>query len=328
MCFYWKEGENADIKSELKLEEYEEIARSLNRLYYLSIGGGEPFLRNDLPQIVEAFYKYSCTRVVTVATNGSLPDRVKKYIGYLVEKCPGIQLRIQVSIDNLYEKHDESRGFKGLFEKMIDTCRVIGSLKEAGAPLMFSVGTVMTPKNRNDLKDLRSFLDENVNYDDLSLIFPRGNAKDPSYKEVTLIDYHEAKKTFESIHTDSGSFARLYQAIDREAKRGIENFLEKGPKGYPWVCVAGKRMITLTEKGLLTPCEMLYQLKPELDSGLGNVRDWDYNIMKMLDSDKAKKLRKFIEETHCSCSYECAALCNVVFQKKQWLKLFKDVFMT
>ena len=328
MCFYWKESENADAKSELRLEEYEKISQSLNRLHYLSIGGGEPFIRKELPQIVEAFYKNSRTRVVTVATNGSFPDRVQKYINHMVERCPGVQMRIQVSIDNLYGKHDESRGLKGLFDKALETCRVIGAMKEAGAPLMFSVGTVLTPMNRNDLKDLRGFLDENTACDDLSLIYPRGNAKDPSFKDVAISEYREAKKAFESMHTASGSFARLYQAIDREAKRGIECYLQEGARGYPWTCVAGEKMITLTEKGVLTPCEMLYQLKPEIDSDLGNVRDCNYDILNMLVSDKAKKLRRYIEETHCSCSYECAALCNVVFNKKQWPKLIKKVLTT
>ena len=325
ICFYWKEIEKANAESELQMEEYEKISHSLHCLHYLSIGGGEPFLRKDLPRIVRIFYKNSRTRVVTVATNGSYPDRVRKYIEYLDQHCPGIQMRIQVSIDNLYEKHDQSRGLKGLFRKVLDTCRVIGEMKEAGAPLMFSIGTVLTPVNRHDLQDLRRFLDENVAYDDLSLIFPRGNARDPDSKNITLDEYNSAKKVFESIRTASGSFARLYQAIDREAKRGIECFLRDGPKGYPWTCVAGKSMITMTENGLLTPCEMLFQLKPDLDSDIGNVRDFNYDILKMLASDKAQKLRKYIEETHCSCSYECAALCNVVYHKKQWPKIAREV---
>ena len=327
MCFYWKESESADAKLELQLEEHIKISKNLNHLHYLSIGGGEPFIRKDLPQIVETYYKNSRTRIVTVATNGSLPERVRKYVEYLVEHCPDIQMRIQVSIDNLYAKHDENRGMSGSFEKMLETCRVIGEMKEAGAPLMFSVGTVMTPKNRNDLKELCGFLDDNVAYDDLALIYPRGNARDSSFKEITLAEYHEAKKNFESIPTASGSFARVYQTIDREAKRGIESYLKEGEPGYPWTCVAGKKMITLTERGMLTPCEMLYQIKPDLDSSLGNVRDWKYNIMNMLASDKAHELRKFIKETHCSCSYECAALCNVIFQKKQWPKILKNVIM-
>jgi MoaA/NifB/PqqE/SkfB family radical SAM enzyme len=327
MCFYWEQIESANARLELKLEEYEKIAENLNHLYYLSIGGGEPFIRKDLPQIVETFYNNSRTRVVTVATNGAYADRVYQYVEYLTEHCPDIQMRIQVSIDNLYEKHDLNRGLKGLFNKLFETCQVIGNLKAAGRRVMFSIGVVLTPYNRNDLKALRQFLDENFAYDDVSLIFPRGNAKDHSMKEVTWAEYREAKEVFEVIKTTPNTFARLYQAIDRQSKEGIESFLEKGPAGYPWTCVAGKKMITLTEKGLLTPCEMLYQLNPDLDSNLGNVREHNYDVLGMLAADKAKKLRRFIVDTHCSCSYECAAACNVVFHKREWPSLLNKVLM-
>jgi MoaA/NifB/PqqE/SkfB family radical SAM enzyme len=324
VCFYWKEIENADPKLELRLEEYIKISHNLNHLHYLSIGGGEPFIRRDLPHIVEAFYKNSHTRIVTVATNGSFPDRVRAYVEYFTKNCPNLQIRIQVSIDNLYEKHDQYRGLKGLFAKVMDTCKVIEDMKMSGANLMFSIGTVITPENRDDLDNLRRFLNKNTAYDDLSLIYPRGNARDAALKDISLNEYHKSKETFESIHTASGSFARIYQAIDREARKGIESFLKEGSKGYPWICVAGEKMITLTEKGLLTPCEMLYQIKPDIDSSLGNVRDYNYNILEMLTTEKAKKLRQYIEDTHCCCSYECAALCNVVFYKKQWPKLLKE----
>lgn len=327
MCFYWEEIESANAKLELRLEEYEKIATNLDHLYYLSIGGGEPFTRKDLPRIVETFYEKSQTRIVTVATNGAYAGRVRYYVEYLTENCPGIQLRIQVSIDNLFEKHDLNRGLKGLFDKLIRTCQVVGELKAAGRKAMLSIGVVLTPYNRDDLKDLRRFLDENIAYDDVSLIFPRGNAKDASMKEVTWEEYREAKKAFDAIKTRPGTFARLYQAIDRQSKDGIESYLEKGPAAYPWTCVAGKKMITLTERGVLTPCEMLYQLYPDLDSSLGNVRDHDYDVVAMLAGEKAKKLREFIEDTHCSCSYECAAACNVVFHKREWPSLLSKVLM-
>ncbi|MCB0314115.1 MAG: radical SAM protein [Calditrichaeota bacterium] len=327
MCFYWEEIESANAKQELRLDEYEKITESLNHLYYLSIGGGEPFIRKDLSRVVELFYRNSNTRAVTVATNGWFEKRVREYVEYLSRHCPGIQLRIQVSIDNLFEKHDQNRLLKGLFNKLLDTCKTIEELKKAGAPLMFSIGTVLTPENRDDLAALRRFLDENIAYDDLSLIYPRGNAKDAHFKAVSLEEYRAAKKDFNSVKAEPGTFARLYRAVDRHAKDQLEGYLEKGPEGYPWTCVAGDKMITLTEKGLLSPCEMLYQLQPEIDSDLGNVRDHNYDIPAMLAREKARNLRKYIEDTHCSCSYECAALCNVVFHKKEWpnvlMKFFK-----
>ena len=323
MCFYWEEIESAHAKLELRLEEYQKIAGNMKNLYYLSIGGGEPFVRKDLPQIVEAFYKSSQTRVVSIATNGWYTKRVRDFIEYTRENCPRLQLKLQVSIDNLYEKHDENRLVKGLFVKLLDTCKLIGEMKQSGADVVLSIATVLTPKNRADLSDLRQFLEDNIPYDDLVLIFPRGNAKDPMFKEVTLDEYREGKKMFEATRGKAGSFARLYQVVYDRASAGIEQYLEKGPDGYPWTCVAGKKLITLLEKGQLMPCEMLYQIAPKLDSNIGNVRDFDYDIPAMLKIDKAKKLREFIVDTHCSCSYECAALANVVFTKKEWPKVAK-----
>jgi len=328
MCFYWEEIESANTKLELRLEEFRAIARNLRNLHYLSIGGGEPFTRKDLSETVEAFYNHSQTRVVSIATNGAYCERVRELIQYAAQNCPSLLLKVQVSIDHLYEKHDKNRLLEGLFVKLMDTCRLIGQMRDAGANVVLSVATVLTPMNRNDLIELRHFLDENVPYDDLVLLFPRGNAKDSMFKSVTVSEYHEAKKVFEARRGGAGSFARLYQAVNERATKGIESYLKDGPEGYPWICVAGEKMITLTEKGVLLPCEMLYQIKPEMDSRIGNVRDFDYNIPAMLRTNKARKLREFIESTHCSCSYECAALANVVFTKRQWPSIAKEVLRT
>ena len=70
-CFYWEEIESAKAQLELKLDDYKKVSSHLNHLFYLSIGGGEPFMRKDLPEIVELFYNNSKTRIVTISTNGS-----------------------------------------------------------------------------------------------------------------------------------------------------------------------------------------------------------------------------------------------------------------
>jgi MoaA/NifB/PqqE/SkfB family radical SAM enzyme len=318
MCFYWEQIESANAKLELSQEELEKVARSLGHLYYLSIGGGEPFIRKDLAAIVAGFHRYARTQVVAVATHGGFPDRVQRYVEQLSREHPGLQLRIQVSIDHLREGHDENRRVPGLFDHAMETLRRVAALRDAGAPVMLSVATVLTPKNRGDLTALRAYLDANVPYDDLTLIFPRGNAQDPSLKEVSLDEYRAAKRSFDARRGGVSGFARLYRAVDREAKRGIESFLASGPDAYPWTCVAGEKMITLTEKGELIPCEMLSQIDPARDSGLGNVRAHGYDVPAMLAADKARKVRNFIVESHCACSYECAALCNTAFSPGQW----------
>ena len=317
-CFYWEEIESANVKTEISLEEIQKTSKSLNHLFYLSIGGGEPFLRKDLVELVKAFYTNSRTRVVAIATNGAYPERVEAFIDRLSKECPELHMKIQVSVDNLFEKHDLSRKVDGLFKKLNETCKIISSKKKDNIPVILSVGTVITKENKNDLEALKEYLDENVDCDYISLINPRGNAKVEELKEVSLEEYREAKTMFNHVSNVSSFFARIQRAVDRKAKLGVEKYIAVGKKGYPWQCVAGKKLITLSEKGDLYPCEMLGQIAPEMDSKIGNVRDNEYNIINMLSASKAKKLRTYIKQTQCSCSYECAALCNVVYHRRDW----------
>src|SRR5687768_10376970 len=92
-CFYWEEIQSANVRNELKLPEIEKIAKSL-RLIYLSIGGGEPFLRRDLGQVVEAFYKNSGLLYCNIVTNGYYTDQVLSTVKYILEKCPRLRLKI------------------------------------------------------------------------------------------------------------------------------------------------------------------------------------------------------------------------------------------
>ena len=55
-------------KRDLKLEDYKQLAADSESLMWLDIGGGEPFLRKDLADIICAFD----SKIVHIPTNGSL----------------------------------------------------------------------------------------------------------------------------------------------------------------------------------------------------------------------------------------------------------------
>ena len=105
-CFYWAEIESANARNELKLEEIAKIARSLDPLIYLSIGGGEPFLRSDLTQVVETYYRNSSLQYLNIVTNGVYTERVMKTVAALLISCPRLKIKIQVSIDDCEKAHD------------------------------------------------------------------------------------------------------------------------------------------------------------------------------------------------------------------------------
>src|SRR5574344_1245394 len=84
MCDIWN---NPTEKSkEIKPEELE----ILPKVKFVNITGGEPFIREDLDEIVEVLFKKS-PRVV-ISTSGWFDDRVIK----LAEKFPNIGIRISI----------------------------------------------------------------------------------------------------------------------------------------------------------------------------------------------------------------------------------------
>ena len=74
-CFALKELNNP-LRDDLTLDEIRQISFSMGNFIYLLIGGGEPFLRPDLPEIVRIFYENNNVLNVTIATNGSLTDTI------------------------------------------------------------------------------------------------------------------------------------------------------------------------------------------------------------------------------------------------------------
>ena len=89
-------------------------------------------------------------------------------------------------------------------------------------------------------------------------------------------------------------------------------------------CVAGGKMITLSDEGDLKPCEMLEQIHNSDEHTTGNLRDHNYDIEAMCQTPKAKEVRKWIKDSKCHCTFECANMANIVFSKKSWFKVTKE----
>ena len=126
MCFYsGRPGEN-----ELSLEEIRRISRTMPPFPWLIITGGEPFLREDLPGICEIFCKQNNVQEITIPTNGFMPDTIETITEKILQQCRRTQFRVNLSIDDLYEKHDEIRGVKGGFKKLLVTYEKLRSLSK------------------------------------------------------------------------------------------------------------------------------------------------------------------------------------------------------
>ena len=125
-----------------------ETIRKLPSMYFTNITGGEPFIREDLKDIVRELYKKS-DRIV-ISTNGFFTDRIID----LCREFPNVGIRI--SIEGLEETNNAIRGLEDGFNRGYST------LKKLRAMGMKDVGFGMTVQDRNaaDLVPLYKLSDE------------------------------------------------------------------------------------------------------------------------------------------------------------------------
>ena len=116
-----------------------ETIKKLPKMYFTNITGGEPFIREDLPDIVRELYKKS-DRIV-ISTNGFFTDRIIK----LCEEFPNVGIRI--SIEGLEETNNKIRGLNDGFNKGYSTLKKLVEMKHP------DVGFGMTVQDAN-AKDL------------------------------------------------------------------------------------------------------------------------------------------------------------------------------
>ncbi len=120
MCNIWQNP--SDPKDEIKPEELE----FLPPLKFANITGGEPFLRDDIEDIVEVLFK-KASRIV-ISTSGYWVEKTIK----LAERFPNIGVR--VSIEGLESTNNFLRGRDDGFERGLRTLKALHEmgLKDIG----------------------------------------------------------------------------------------------------------------------------------------------------------------------------------------------------
>lgn len=330
-CFYLEEIESAVKDKELKVGEYEKIAKSLPALLQVTCTGGETFVRQDIDDIIINFYKYSNTRFFTFTTNGTFPERIAEKVERICRECPNAVIRVPLSIDGIGETHDKVRGKEGTFDKVMETYRLLDALARRVNNLRIDATSVLSQLNEDHLPHLVDFVKGRMEIENHTILYARGAIREPEkivpktqkYKEMVREFFTRKDKRYR-FPLISRAFVRLREAVEA-------TILEVQKKDLmPFVCQAGESFIELNEYGNLFPCELLQPLMTEgkarpkefTDTWMGDVRQFDYDVPKALNSPKALAIRKFIQNKGCACTFECAIGSSIAFHPKNWNRFF------
>lgn len=317
-CFYWKDLNSH--RKELSLNEIEKITKSLGNIEVLLLSGGEPFLKKELFEIISLFIKNNSVKVVSIPTNALLKDTIVKTTKRLSENFPEVTFSINPSIDDLNEKHDKIRGVKGCFKKSIETLKELEKLKTEKNNVEIVINTTISNFNYENLDKIIDFFKNfNITYHNFELL--RGT---PKKKNINLPPLDHIKKIHQKIIelrkyyiNKNKRFTFIEKLFEKFSVLGILKYTNKikeevlNEKNLPFICSAGKNIIVLEPEGDVRLCELLPRV--------GNLKEYDYNIERLLKNKKTLKMMEFIKR--CKCTHVCFINMSIANDKKSLIKI-------
>lgn len=317
-CFIFTDDSRYDPSWWPSFDEIERITRGVGpELYNVNLTGGEPFIRDDVAEIVRAYALNAKIRSVQITTNGWFTTRVERDVRSMLRNHPDLAVSITMSLDALGPEHDRVRRLPGLFERLVNTFHALAALKEERLAINFNV-TVST-LNQDYLDEVYDFLTKQLRATSIGAIAVRGNPLDPATKEFDIRKYNAFAARIEG-GLKSGELrgyqgfpgADLINAKNILARRHISRTVETGEYISP--CYAGQLLAVLHANGDVYPCEILHEK-------IGNLKDYDYDFQRLWTDHRQRELAKWIRDTNCHCSFECAWTLNTLYNPRHMPRL-------
>lgn len=292
---------------DLTLDEVQQVADVYQDLIWLDIGGGEPFIREDLDKIVGKFN----AQEISIPTNGWFTEKILNTLQRIAERMDLRRLILTISIDGLPETHDEIRRQKGSFEKLSKTFFLV---RERFPKLRVKINTVLNQRNLADIIPLMTMLQEKFNPCFHSILFLRGTTINPEYRlppinEIRTIEDEIFKIQQKYLYGRKGVLSdiqRHYQSIKREI---AEQIVEQQTQVIP--CLGGQAHHVVYANGDVAPCELL--------PPVGSLRKMP--LEKILTGPEWEAAVQRIQAKECHCTHDCNMIENVLFNFKLYPNL-------
>ncbi len=284
MCHIWKHPTKKE--EEITIEDIEKLPN----MEFTNITGGEPFVREDIEEIVKVIRKKS--KRIVISTNGFFIDRIIK----LAAKYRDVGIRI--SIEGLPKANDELRGIKDGFDRGLRTLLELHrmGLKDIG------FGITVSDTNAKDMMELYELSKA------MNLEFATAAVHNTYYfhkfdNKITRQDILNGE--FDKLIKDLLHSKRIKNWYRAYFNFGLKNYLNKGKRLLP--CEAGTVLFYMDPFGEVRPCN-------GMEVSMGNIKDNSFE--KIWNGEKAKKIRNHV----AICDKNCWMIGSVspVMKKYLW----------
>lgn len=327
-CFLWtfylKHPELKD--REFTTDEFSRVFEAIGDApFWFTMSGGEPFLRDDLPEICEAAVSYCKPRIINIPSNGLLPLVIQKETESILEKIGDTELIINLSLDGVGENHDEIRGVAGNFERLIESYDRLKALKKDYATLGLGIHSVISTFNIDEILSLYEYV-KNFEPDSYiteiaeertelfnigKSITPKADAYVKVMNELSnrlRMDYLNSKTSVSKI---TQAFRLAYYSTVSRMLQGNRSVIQ---------CYAGYASCQITPFGDVWPCCVL-----GYSNVMGNLRESNYDFKKIWFSKEADLVRKSIGAENCVCPLANAHYTNLLCNFSGLIRVLKNL---
>ena len=180
-CFYWEE---LNQTNDLSFGEIEAVSGSMPHFRELWLSGGEPTLREELPEILSVFYRANGVRSVNYPANGIQPRRLIDVLERVIARCPELRINLNLALDGFEPTHDRIRGVPGNFRRAMDSLDALRNLRDRTPELRVHINSVICAENIDEMLLLGEHIRDRHDLDGHYFQVIRGEPMDPRLLKV------------------------------------------------------------------------------------------------------------------------------------------------
>lgn len=320
-CGIWKQKKGDT--NELSLDEIEKTLKTIGPVYFFNISGGEPFLRNDLHEIVSLGIRHLSPKIIHIPTNGINPEKIESTLRAILLMTRNLKNEIPIAVkpsfDGVGIDHDSIRGVSGNYDRLLDTIERLKLLKTEFPNLSLGLGTVVSRLNIDNLPQITKKVNE-LKVDSYINEIAEERAEmsgqeiditpDPDQYEKAMLHFKEEIRgqlaRSRGLVKISQAFRLLYYDLAPKILREKRQIIP---------CYAGISNAHISADGEIWPCCTLGD-----EFSLGQLRQNDYDFMKIWHSDQARKIRMHIKNKKCFCPLANQSYANLLYHPSSAFK--------